>query len=103
MKLRNLFWATTTVLLSVTACSTSGWTKQDEEELLENCFDMATMNLPEATAEIYCNCQLRFLKEKFETSDDVRKIMQKDPQGLQRQIQDECLEFAKSEARKQKQ
>lgn len=90
------------VLLFSSCNSEPSWNKQDEEQLIENCLHTVAVNLPEKTAVIYCDCQLEYLKENYSSGDEVRKIIKKDPQGLQGKIQENCLDYAKKEARKDK-
>ncbi len=91
-----------TAFIFVGCDSTPTWNKQDEEQLIENCLHTVEVNLPQKTAEIYCDCQLEFLKKNYASGDEVRKEIKKDPQGLQQKIQKNCLDYAKKEAKKDK-
>lgn len=101
---KTIMFSAAAVALIFTSCdSTPTWNKQDEEQLIENCLHTVEVNLPQKTAEIYCDCQLEYLKETYSSGNEVRKEIKSDPQGLQRKIQDNCLDYAKKEAKKNKQ
>lgn len=103
MMQKTIFTGLISTAVIFTACdSTPTWNKQDEEQLIENCLHAVEVNLPQKTAEIYCDCQLEFLKENYESGDEVKKETEKNPQSLAREIQDNCLDFAKKEAKKSK-
>lgn len=101
MKLYSLL-SIAVIGLGLSSCGTGsdGWSSSDEDELIENCLETVAVNLPEKTAEVYCDCQLEFLKENFDGAQAVRKKIRKDPQTVQKKVQENCLDYAKEEAKK---
>ena len=103
MKLYSLL-SIAVIGLGLSSCGMGGggWSSHDEDELIENCMETVSMNLPEKTAEIYCDCQLDVLKDAFESADKARRKISKDPKAVQKKVQKECLDYAKEEAKKKK-
>jgi hypothetical protein len=77
MKKLALLFSISLLLFFINSCSESlvekkkGWTKQERETFLSNCFDEAALGMSDSSAKEYCQCVLEKIQERYPKASDA--------------------------------